>query len=252
MEKPVPAPVPDTVYTVYKVSELRKEELDRYINALQPICSPEAGKGMNVSGYFTNVGDNLIMGILTTKDKAATIVGGILYTKNEDGSIMRSFVCVKRTGGVLLKRINEEFEKSIAGTKVFLHAVVDPELKVATAHMRNGYKISEKDKLYQDAAKYDDVEQYVLIHAVDDIDMERIAGSPRPTFEDLMNIDTKIANAVRIRKLPIEQRHNYDRDERAAKRSKLTGGRRRRITRRRSSTSARKQSRRRRASVRGA
>jgi hypothetical protein len=241
----------ETYYEVDPLIEISPEDRQRYYEALQPLCSPPGTKGLDTKEKIVLSTDpQLMLGRLYTSadDK---VVGGILYEdqRRRDGvnDIRRGFVCVE-SGKGYLDRINQGFEEGVLASnfsgepiRVSLYSVVDDNLNVAGAHMRNGYIVEAKKP--EDA----------LVHGKYDILMRRYLPSPRPTPEEQAKIKSMVLKARGVKQQLREKKE--DREERRAKMAKLgkqTGGRRRRITRRRSSTSARKQSRRRRASVRGA
>jgi hypothetical protein len=237
----------ETYYQVDPLIEISPEDRQRYYEALQPLCSPPGTKGLDTKEKIVLSTDpQLMLGRLYTSadDK---VVGGILYEDqrrvDKVNDIRRGFVCVE-SGKGYLDRINQGFEEGVLASnfsgepiRVSLYSVVDDNLNVAGAHMRNGYIVEAKKP--EDA----------LVHGKYDILMRRYLPSPRPTPEEQSNIKEMVLKA-RVEKQQLREKKK-DREDRRTKMAKI-GGRRRRITRRRSSTSARTQSRRRRASVRGA
>jgi hypothetical protein len=243
----------ETYYQVDPLIEISPEDRQRYYEALQPLCSPPGTKGLDTKEKIVLSTDpQLMLGRLYTAadDK---VVGGILYEDqrrvDKVNGIRRGFVCVE-SGKGYLDRINQGFEEGVLASnfngepiRVSLYSVVDDNLNVAGAHMRNGYIIEAKKP--EDA----------LVHEKYDILMRRYLPSPRPTPEEQAKIKEMVLKARGVKqqlreKKEDRERRRADAAEISAKRPKYGG--RRRITRRRSSTSARKQSRRRRASVRGA
>lgn len=147
------------------------------------------GESLDVKNILIPSGEldtRLMVGIL---ENDGEIVGGLVYIDNRpnDNSVDRVFVCVKSNKGYLTI-INAKFEEHLEDqTRIMLMSNVDPERKVAKAHMKNGYKILKKHPLD------------VLVNEPKSIAMVRYARSPLPTAAELNDIETIHARAREMR-----------------------------------------------------
>jgi hypothetical protein len=191
-------------YVLDSLSSIPIDVRNNFYKALTPICGRSGLelKDLLIPDRRPTADDPAPLGAVNPKAMfgrlvlpSGEIVGGILYKDNRpdvDNSVERYFVCT-RPG--LLALMNRGFEEGVLADKrttgkpirSTLMSIVDPERKIAKAHMKNGYKILASDPLK------------ALWFEKSSIPMERYIGSPLPTPSELEELDRLHAAAAEIR-----------------------------------------------------